>query len=303
MSVSENVDDAFVSLRAEMRNFEEMLQEIHPSSGKPPLLDGIEIAGVEMPLVGGCGGDHVIFIDFNRMFDLDHRIERAKGRNPEVARRLERNRHLAGILIADAAGHRRTDALHVAMLHQAFLSCIPYELDQHGTITSGLFENLNTGFFNSVGAARFITLIYGEISDEGRFRFLCAGHPPPVVFSSRFDRFMDVSENLMASCPPLGMFPSEQDVDGTCRTSPLGTKKAFATSQIDLLGKGDLLLLYSDGLSDHGGGEFFPSKLEELLRGAKGESATSICRLIARQVASFAPQEDDVSFVVIRKTN
>ena len=79
------------------------------------------------------------------------------------------------------------------MLHQAFLSCIPYELDEHGFITNGLFENLNTGFFNSVGMSRFITMIYGEISDEGRFRFICAGHPAPVVFSNRFDRVMEVA--------------------------------------------------------------------------------------------------------------
>jgi serine phosphatase RsbU (regulator of sigma subunit) len=299
--MTEELDDTLALLRGEMRNLEEMLREIHPSSGEPPRLEGIDIAGVELPLAGGCGGDHIVYVDFDRMYDLDGRIAKAKQERPEVARRLERNRHLAGLLIADATGHRQTDSLHVAMLHQAFLSCIPYELELNGFITNGLFENLNTGFFNSVGTSRFITMIYGEISDEGRFRFICAGHPPPVVFSSHFDRFAEVSRELMVSCPPLGMLPSEASLGGSRSEGLVGYKEAFTTNQLDLLGHGDILLLHSDGLSEHGEGAFFPSEVEALLRETKLEPATTICRLITDRVASFAPQEDDVSFVVIKR--
>lgn len=289
-------------LQDEMRNFEGMLKEIHPSSGALPKIAGFDIFGMELPLIGGCGGDHIIFIDFERMFNLSRRIEQANRTHPEVADRLVQNRHRAGLLLADAAGHRCTDALHVAMLHLAFLSCIPYELDTSGMITNGLFENLNTGFFHTISATKFITMIYGEISDDGRFRFLSAGHPPPLVFSKRFDRIMEIGENLMVACQPLGMLPSSASIDGQATRSLLGHKKAYTTNQIELLGEGDILLLYSDGLLEHGADAFFPGEVEALLREAGALSAFEICERIKESISTFAPQVDDISYIIVKKT-
>ena len=59
-----------------------------------------------------------------------------------------------------------TDALLAAMLHQAFLVGALYELDMNGQITRHLFENLNTRFYQSSGAHKFMSLIYGEISGD-----------------------------------------------------------------------------------------------------------------------------------------
>jgi hypothetical protein len=67
-----------------------------------------------------------------------------------------------------------------------------YELASRGEVSSRLIEQINTRFCRSktlrnlvgdTGTASFITLIYGEISNSGRFRFVSAGHPPPLVFS------------------------------------------------------------------------------------------------------------------------
>ena len=77
------------------------------------------------------------------------------------------------------------------MFHQAFLVGAAYELDASGQITRHLFENLNTRFHQSSGAHKFISLLYGEISEDSTFRFLSAGHPFPAVFSNRHDRFME----------------------------------------------------------------------------------------------------------------
>jgi len=290
-------------LNSELLHFEDLLREMHPSSGEIPHNPMIDIAGLELPLVGGCGGDHIIYLDFKTMFDLEARIERARTDRPGIIGRLERNRHRTGILIADASGHQRTDALLVAMLHQAFISCIPYELDMYGRVTSQLFESLNTGFYRTVSRSKYITLIYGEISESGRFRFLSAGHPSPIVFSNYYDRIMEISEEGWARCAPLGMFPSSINIDESRFRCPLLARNSFAMNQLQLMGAGDIMLLYSDGLLEHADGKFFLRGLESVLRDTKHEAASDICAAIQERARLFAPQTDDMSYVVIKKKN
>src|SRR6185369_14778949 len=136
-----------------------------------------------------------------------------KDGRPDVVAELERCRRKAGIAVVDVAGHRMTDALLAAMLHQAFLLGAIYELDTHGRITRRLFENLNTRFYQSSGAHKFVSMIYGEVGDDATFRFLAAAMPFPAVFSSRNDRFMEVGADLRISFPPLGMMPSWDVID------------------------------------------------------------------------------------------
>ena len=93
---------------------------------------------------------------------------------------LQGCQHKAGIAVIDVAGHRMTDALLAAMLHQAFLLGAIYELDRSGQITRRLFENLNTRFYQSSGTHKYVSMIYGEISEDAKFRFLSAGVPFPV---------------------------------------------------------------------------------------------------------------------------
>ena len=104
-----------------------------------------------------------------------------------------------------------------AMLHQAFLLGAIYELDMFGQVTRRLFENLNTRFYHSSSAHKFVSLIYGEISEDAGFRFLSAAQPFPVVFSHQHDRFMEVSQDVCVSSPPLGMVPSLHATDGNKR--------------------------------------------------------------------------------------
>lgn len=67
---------------------------------------------------------------------------------------------MAGVAVVDVSGHLITDALMAAMLHQAFLLGSIYELDMFGQITRRLFENLNTRFYNSSSAHKYVSLIY-----------------------------------------------------------------------------------------------------------------------------------------------
>ena len=202
----------------------------------------------------------------------------------------------------DVAGHRMTDALLAAMLHQAFLLGAIYELDRYGQITRRLFEHLNTRFYQSSGMSKFVSLIYGEISDDAKFRFLSAGQPYPSVFSRHHDRFMEVSPHLCLSFPPLGMLPSFNVIDRNTTPSLLGFKERYEMNEWTLMGRGDILLMHTDGLTEHEGpnGRYFPGPLEQKLREVKHLTARQIYDAINADLIAFAEPIDDASVVVIK---
>src|SRR5262247_1990434 len=291
-------------LTRELDNFRDIAKYILPTPGEVPRVEGIDVFGGSLPLAGSAGGDHIMYIDFKQRYDLDARIARAqKDGHHEIVAELERCRRKAGIAVVDVAGHRMTDALLAAMLHQAFLLGATYELDRWGQITRRLFENLNTRFYQSSGTHKFVSVIYGEIAEDSTFRFLSAGQPFPAVFSNKHDSFMEVSSHLKASFPPLGMLPSFNVIDRNTTTSLLGFKERYEMNEWTLMGEGDILLLHTDGLSDHRDGDqmYFPTRLERALREVKHLSAREIYEAIKKDLVAFANPIDDVSLVVIKR--
>jgi serine phosphatase RsbU (regulator of sigma subunit) len=300
-----DVRDVVDQLTRELANFEDIAKYLMPQPGEVPRLQGIDICGGVLSLNGVVGGDHLIYVDFKRRFDLEARIQQAaEAGRPELVDNLKRCQRMAGIALIDVSGHHVTDALMAAMLHQAFLLGAIYELDMFGQVTRRLFENLNTRFYQSSGAHKFVSMIYGEISEDARFRFLSAAHPFPVVFSQEHDRFMEVGQELRVSFPPLGMLPSLDVIDRNRTTSLLGFKDHYELNEWVLMGKGDILLLYTDGLAEHrrDAEDYFPARLEQTLRGVKGQPAAGIFDAIKADLLAFSEPSDDVSLVVIKRT-
>ena len=294
-------------LQEEITNFQDIARHLIPTAGERPRLHGIDVHGRVLSLTGDVGGDHLIYVDFKQRFDLDARIRQAteRGRHDVVAN-LQRSQRAAGIVLVDVAGHRVTDALLAAMFHQAFLLGAIYELDTVGTITQRLFENLNTRFYQSSAAHKFISLLYGEISEDARFRFVSAANPFPAVFSREHGRFMEVSPELRVSFPPLGMLPSIHAIDRRkVDASVFGFKERYEVNEWWLMGSGDILLLHTDGLSEHTRGEepYFPRRVEGLLREVRDRSAKEIVDAIELDLRAFAPPQDDVTLVVIKRTS
>jgi serine phosphatase RsbU (regulator of sigma subunit) len=291
-------------LAKEFENFEEIARGIMPRSGSIPSLVGVEVYGETLPLNGIVGGDHLIYVDFNKRHDMEARIKVAEdaGRSDIVAN-LDHCRRTAGVALIDVSGHRATDAMLAAMFHQAFLLGVLYELDMSGHVTRRLFENLNQRFYRTSKVDKFITAVYGEISEDATFRFLLAGHPPPIVFSAANDRFMEVDRDKCISFPPLGTFPSKSVVDWHRSKSVMGFKEPYEVNKWTLMGGGDILLLYADGLQEHTRGDdpYFPDRLEHTIRGAKHLSATDIVHTVLDDLRTFANPADDVSLVVIKK--
>lgn len=299
------IERHFNRLKSELRNFEEIASQVKPDPGDIPKLPGIDIAGESIPLNGKVGGDHIIYLDFNQRYDLDARIREAERAGlPDVVRMLERNRTRAGVLVADAAGHKLTDAALAAMLHQAFLLGVLYELDMYGTVTTRLFENLNTRFYYSSSLRKYLTMVYGEISQDGMFRFINAAHPFPIVFSHAYDQMVTVARDMPRTFPPIGTMPSKDDVDRKLVNSPLGQKSNYVINDINLMGEGDILLLFTDGFWDHGEhtmGPFGEQRLESVLREVKDMSAEGIVAALKAELMGYAEATDDISLVVIKR--
>ena len=171
-------------------------------------------------------------------------------------------------------------------------------------MTKQLFENLNTRSYQSSAAHRFIAMIYGEISEDAQFRFLSAAQPFPMVFSNEYDRFMDVSHDLLVSFPPLEIQPSLDVIDRNATESVLGFKDHYELNEWVLMGPGDILLLYTDGLGEHSDGrqQYVPGRLEQKFREVKHQGATEIFGAITEDLRAFAEPSDDISLVVIKRT-
>jgi len=288
----------------EIENFVRIFKLIRPPH-RGLRIGQIEVYGESTFLNGAAGGDHVVYLDFEHRYDLDQRIEEANANGQaEAAAKLADNRDRLGILVADVSGHKITDALAAAMLHQAFLTGVLYELDRFGEVTTTLFENLNTRFYRSLSFEKYITLVYGEISGAGKFRFLSAGSPPPLVFSAEYDRLVSICPDRLVSFSPLGLFPSEDDIDATRILRPIAYKPRYTVNEVNLLGDGDILILHTDGLDEHSradGGVFVPVELEAVVRERKHLSAHEIYEAVREQALAFAPLQDDMTVVIIKK--
>jgi serine phosphatase RsbU (regulator of sigma subunit) len=289
-------------LESELENFCSMMEYVNWIPDEVSL-SKVEVFGQTFPFNGVLGGDHIILVDFKRRYNLDARIETALANGREdIALRLDRCRDKVGILLADSAGHDMTDALLTAMLHQAFLTGVLYELDTEGHVTAKLFEVLNTRFAQSSSVSKFLTMIYGEIHEDGTFRFISAGHPKPMVFSAAYDRLVDIDPDRMINVLPIGVFPSGSDID-LDESDSAPHQKPFAVNEVSLMGTGDILLLQTDGLFEHDNGDdlFAPRHLEQTIRRVKELPPHDIVDAIYEDMVRFAPPTDDTSLVVIKK--
>src|SRR5499427_6286636 len=126
-----------------------------------------------------------------------------------VAENLSELYSTAGVLVVDAQGHGIISAKIASTVHDTFHALMLTELDRYGRHTPELLENLNLRLAQSVtarnalgilegeGAREIATMLYGEISPGGQFRFANFGHPPPLVFSAEYRKFMNIDESRM----------------------------------------------------------------------------------------------------------
>ncbi len=210
----------------------------------------------------------------------------------------------AGVLIVDAQGHGIISAKIASTVHDTFHALMLTELDRFGRTTPELFENLNLRLAQSVtarnalgisaeeNAREIATLLYGEVHPHGNFRFVNFGHPPPLVFSAEYRKFMKIDRYHMVQFLALGLQIPEDHPDRK-RYSSMQPRNRGANSsdiaEITLMSPGDILFLYSDGVYD-GTDEDQQQQLETVMSEHHRQSARDICTALLEH----AVKNDDV---------
>ena len=162
----------------------------------------------------------------------------------------------AGVLIVDAQGHGIISAKIASTVHDTFHALMLSELDHNGKTTPGFFEKINVRLAQSVtarnalgrsatdSAREIATMVYGEIRSTGHFRFVNFGHPPPLVFSAEWGRFVEIDQERMVQFPALGLEIPEDHPDRNKYFSMTLRKRQVNFSdltEITLMSPGDIL--------------------------------------------------------------
>ncbi|MFY9550670.1 MAG: PP2C family protein-serine/threonine phosphatase [Thermoanaerobaculia bacterium] len=184
-----------------------------------------------------------------------------------------------GLMIADASGHGLPAALEARDVVVGLRMGAARQLKIDATI-----ERLNRILCVSTLSSRFISLVYGELDEEGSFDYINAGHPPPLVLSPESAR------NLPESGRVLGVSPASSYRVGHTEIPP-----------------GGLLLLYTDGVTEcpsPDGEEFGIERLSGIARVLCEAPAAHLVSAVFDALAEHACQErlpDDASVFVVKR--
>jgi Serine phosphatase RsbU, regulator of sigma subunit len=187
-----------------------------------------------------------------------------------------------GLAIGDVAGKGMPAALLMSSL-QAKVQAI----SETSPSPAALVARLNRSVAATCPDNRFITFFYARLNPRsGELVYCNAGHNPPLL--ARADGTV---VRLEGGGPVLGILPGVGYQERSCRIEA-----------------GDLLLLYSDGVTEAqapGGEEFGEERLEEIVRASRGDSAETVLAKVNAAIRDFTagcPAADDITLVAARRT-
>ena len=132
---------------------------------------------------------------------------------------------------------------------------------------------------------RFATIFFAILSPDGRLTYCNAGQNPPLLFSASGVRKLETGGMI------VGLFPH-----------------ACYEQEELRLNAGDLLVVYSDGVSEalnDAGDEFGESRVNDTVDPSWLEPSEVVLQSLLQAVRSFAhgaPQNDDVTALIVRYT-
>ena len=182
-----------------------------------------------------------------------------------------------GFTLGDVAGKGAPAGLLGARIQEIFSAHAPALIEPAMTIAM-----INTTLLRRSLEARFVTMVYGILSADGRLRYCNAGHNYPVLVTADGVRRLETGGLI------VGLFEEVEFEEETLHLSP-----------------GDLLVVFSDGISeamDAQGEEFGDARIIECVRGAERDPEVVLTRLF-EQLHAFTgdePQGDDMTVMVLR---
>jgi serine phosphatase RsbU (regulator of sigma subunit) len=184
------------------------------------------------------------------------------------------------LVIADVAGK----GVPAALLLSGFRASLITEA-RESTSPAEILNNVNYLFYRSSEPSDFVTVFLAilDIRDR-RLLYTNAGHNYPMIY-----RENGSSEALVEGGTVLGLL-----------------KDAAYEERSAYLGSGDLLVLYTDGITeamDAKGNQFGEERLNELLPTLRRYDARTICEETFARVKAFtrgAAQSDDMAMIVAK---
>lgn len=271
--------------------------------------------------------DHVEWLRSRPDYRSEMEAEYRAARSSEQVRTAEALHNLdstAGVLLVDAEGHGLIAAKIASTVHDTFHAFMLSELDHHGTTTPELFENINLRLAQSVtarnalgisereNAREIATMLYGEVHPYGYFRFVNFGHPPPLVFSAEYRKFVELDKERMVQFLPLGLqIPVDHPDRKRYFSMRLRPRQANLSdvAEITLMSPGDILFLYTDGVYD-GSDDEERQRLEAVMLEHYEKPARDICNALLehatkedehlRQIGEENQIDDKTVFIIKR---
>ncbi|HUP03230.1 MAG TPA: SpoIIE family protein phosphatase [Bryobacteraceae bacterium] len=187
-----------------------------------------------------------------------------------------------GLALGDVSGKGMPASLMAMALHARVqvLAADPGDL-------AAFMTRLNKTTCANCPSNRFVTFFFSVFdANTGEVTYASAGHNPPVLV-----RASGESSLVQGGGPVLGLLPFAPYQEMRLRLDP-----------------GDLLAIYSDGVTEANNlaeEEFGEERLCEVLRDHRGEPAESIVQAVRAALAAFtgaAPQADDITLVIAKRT-
>jgi serine phosphatase RsbU (regulator of sigma subunit) len=188
-----------------------------------------------------------------------------------------------GLVVADISGKGISAALLMANLQANLRSQYATALED----LPGLLRSVNRSFYRNTEASHYATMFFAVYGDKTRrLRYVNCGHNPPVLLRANKE-----VERLGATATVLGLF---EDWDCTVAECQLAS--------------GDVLVIYTDGVSEAGesddgnGEEFGDERLTIAIRKHQQQSANEILDEILSEVQQFSrgEQADDMTLIVAK---
>ena len=184
-------------------------------------------------------------------------------------------------VLADVSGK----GISAALLSSMVLGALSMEFHSN-TEPQEVLNRVNELLCRKSLPFQFVTLFLFLLSPDGRGQFISAGHNPAYLFRSGTGKI----EELASEAFVLGMFD-------------------FASYQPRTfhLDKGDILVVYSDGLTDAQNEReemFGEERLLEIIRQEAPSGSRALERKFLKAIETFTqgtPQTDDITFVVVEK--